>query len=870
MHRFFILFFLLLVTVAKAQLSDDFSDGDFTVNPSWQGNDSNFIVNSDHTLQLNAISAGSSFIATAINLNYSDTLEWRIRTKLAFAPSSSNYCRIYLTADTNDLQLPLNGYFLQLGEALSNDAIELFRQAGSVMVSVCRGSDGEIASAFDIQIRVLRLPTGEWLVYSDVNRTNNFSLIASGSDSGMSPTKFFAMECNYTSGNIHGFYFDDIYAGKFIPDNEVPQCLSLTTLTDSSIQLLFSEKLNLTTAISLSNYNIISVGNPFQLTIDSANDYRITLYFNQHFTPGNSYGLTIRDLQDQSGNIAVDTTIQFTFYPIGIGLEKDVIITEVYFELSSTSPLPNAEFVELYNRSDSAINLKNWSITDGSTSASFPDHLFLPGHYLVVYDGQNESLFSGIPNRLGLAGFPGLNNDTGDTLTIFNSQSNIIEKINFNDDSYHDSNKKNGGWTVERIDLDFTCPDADNWKASENSFHGTPGSVNSSNGIHIDNIAPWISNLYVVDSTHLEVEFSESIYSTIIAADFAAIDNNQSRNDCISLNQFSDKAYLLEFANSFSDGINQLRISDSISDCAGNRFDNFMLMKFGKTTPVQIGDVVINELLFNPQTDGYDFVEIYNCSSKIIDINNWIIQEADYDGESVIKDEALLSTNHKVIFPGDFLVFTRNPKSIIQSYYCPEPQSIFLLSDLPDYNSDEGRVVLRDDLGNRLDGFQYSEKMHFYLLNSPKGVSLERLNGYSGDLSNVQWHSAASTVGFATPGYKNSQGLNGDAAKSEIEISNEVFSPDNNGYDDLLSISYHFDKPGTILSLGVFTKEGFPVKSILENQTAASNGQIFWDGFTNDGKLALPGRYLIWAKTFNLDGESKIFRMTCVLAVAQN
>ncbi|MBK9414573.1 MAG: hypothetical protein IPN61_14380 [Bacteroidetes bacterium] len=35
-------------------------------------------------------------------MNYNDTLEWRIKTKLDFAPSSGNYCRIHLAADTNN------------------------------------------------------------------------------------------------------------------------------------------------------------------------------------------------------------------------------------------------------------------------------------------------------------------------------------------------------------------------------------------------------------------------------------------------------------------------------------------------------------------------------------------------------------------------------------------------------------------------------------------------------------------------------------------------------------------------------------------------------------------------------------------------
>lgn len=871
MRNLFLLIFSLLVTTGKAQLSDSFTDGDFTSNPQWQGDGANFIVNAAGTLQLNAPASGASCLAVPLMLSYSDTLEWRLNVRLDFAPSSANYCRIYLLADTSNPQSAVNGYFLQLGESLSYDAIELCRQTGTVIISICRGPDAQIASAFEIQIRVLRFPSGDWQVFTDENLTGNYSQIASGFDTGTPAANFFFLDCNYTSGNLQRFYFDDIYAGEFIPDRTLPSCISVETPTDTTIVLSFSEKLQRLSVTDLANYNIITVGNPSQLTIDSVNDYTITLFFNQHFVTGIEYDLTLIGLKDETGNLLNDTTLRILYYPLGSGNVNEIVFSEVYFEMSSISPLPNAEFVELYNRSDSAIDLSGWTISDGSSDAVFPKFLFKPKEYLIVHDVQNDALFSAFPNRIGVSGFPGLNNDSGDTLTMFDEQNYIIESVNFNDDSYHDSNKKNGGWTVERVDLNFTCPDESNWKASENPFHGTPGIENSVTGIHTDNIAPWVSNVYVADSTHLQIDFSEPVFSTIIPADFNSIDIAGVVNDCISVNVNSPKSYLLGFANVFSEGISNLKILGILGDCSDNYLDISSNYKFGRPEKAEAGDVVINELLFNPNDGGEDFVELFNCSSKIIDLHNWTIQEADYNDENSIKEETLLSSEHRILFPGEYLAFTRLSKTVMDNYACPNPQGIIQLEDLPDYNSDEGRVILRDHLGTQLDEFRYSEKQHFYLLNSPKGVSLERLNGYFGDMENVQWHSAASTVGFATPAYMNSHRVsaNENSVAGNIDLANEVFSPDNNGYEDLLAINYHFDEPGVILSLAIFTKDGIPVRDLLVNETVSAEGQIFWDGFTDSGKLALPGRYLVWAKSFSLDNGSNVFRTTCVVALGR-
>lgn len=871
MRNLLILIFSLLVTAVKAQVSDSFADGDFTSNPQWQGSASDFIVNPQSKLQLNAAIAGSSYLAVPIALNYSDTLEWRINVRLDFAPSSSNYCRIYLLADTCDPQVPLSGYFLQLGESLSNDAIELFRQAGTVITSVCRGPDAQIASSFEILIRVVRLPSGLWQVYSDESLSNNYSLIASGNDSGTPSPNYFMLECNYTSGNIQRFYFDDFYAGEFVQDHNPPSCTALSISSDSTIELTFSERMDRTSIRSPQNYNIISIGNPSQLILDTVNDNKITLYFEQHFVAGLEYNLAVTGLKDIALNRLSDTTISILYYPIGFGNANDVVISEVYFEMSSISPLPNAEFVELYNRSDSAIDLSGWIISDGSSDAVLPKFLFLPKSYLIVHDIQNDQLFSGFVNRIGVSGFPGLNNDTGDTLTIFDENGRAIESVGFNNDTYHDSNKKNGGWTIERIDLNFTCPDESNWKASVSTFHGTPGLENSVDGIHYDLDAPVVTNVFVADSTHLQIEFSETIISTIIPQNFTTIDEGFTVNDCISVDKISDKSYLLTFANVFTEGISYLKITDTLYDCASNYLALTTEYKFGKTEPALPGDVVINELLFDPQYGCDDFVELYNCSQKIIDLHNWTIRETDFDDINSVKEEALLSSEHKIIFPGEYLVFTRSPNSIRNNYTCPNPKAIVQLEDLPDYNADEGRVVISDHSGNRMDAFQYSEELHFYLLNSTKGVSLERLNGYSGSNENVQWHSAASTVGFATPAYKNSHQVDDDqgSISGNVEVANEVFSPDNNGYQDFLKINYQFAEPGVILSLAIYTKEGIPVRDLLVNETVSNEGQIFWDGFSNAGTMALPGRYLVWAKSFTLTGGANVFRSSCVVAVGK-
>ena len=209
MHLKIVFILVLYCNSASSQISESFSDGDFSNNPSWNGTNADFIINTDQNLQLNNTIASSSYLSTAHNLLSLDDKEWRIWTKQGFSSSSSNNGRIYLSADNGDLNLVQNGYYLQLGEAGANDAIRLFKmEAGSSSV-ICSGSDGQIATSFDVNIKVT-LNSGVWTLYSDFDGGTNFNFESSNTDPSVLTGSHFGFLDAYTSSNATKFYYDDI------------------------------------------------------------------------------------------------------------------------------------------------------------------------------------------------------------------------------------------------------------------------------------------------------------------------------------------------------------------------------------------------------------------------------------------------------------------------------------------------------------------------------------------------------------------------------------------------------------------------------------------------------------------------------------
>ena len=124
---------LLLPLVTLSQVVDNFSDGDFTNNPTWTGETTEFIVNTAFQLQLTATIpfSGPSDTAYLSTPNSKiDETEWQFWVKISFATSANNHGRVYLVSDQSNLEGPLNGYFVQLGDyGDGKDSISLYKQS---------------------------------------------------------------------------------------------------------------------------------------------------------------------------------------------------------------------------------------------------------------------------------------------------------------------------------------------------------------------------------------------------------------------------------------------------------------------------------------------------------------------------------------------------------------------------------------------------------------------------------------------------------------------------------------------------------------------------------------------------------------------
>jgi hypothetical protein len=178
-----------------------------------------------------------------------------------------------------------------------------------------------------------------------------------------------------------------------------------------------------------------------------------------------------------------------------------------------------------------------------------------------------------------------------------------------------------------------------------------------------------------------------------------------------------------------------------------------------------------------------------------------------------------------------------------------------------------GTLALLDNNLKILDQFGYSSDLHFQLLTITEGVSLERIHDDKPTNLADNWHSAAADAGFATPGYENSQAFKGnEISPAEIWVEPEVFTPDNDGTNDYVTLNYLFDKPGYVATILVFDSRGRIIKQLANNLLLGTRGMLTWDGINADGRLEDAGIYVFYTEVFVTSGEVFRYKKTFVLA----
>mgnify|MGYP003336401691 FL=1 len=973
-------------------------------------------MNSSQELQLNNTTSGQSYLSTSTNTNTLANKEWRIKVKQTFAGSENNHSRIYLSANAGDLSF-LNassgsnttGYFLKLGEAGSNDAVKFFRDDGPLgIVELGAGTASTIATSFNITIQVLRNELGNWKINVDFTGGTNFQQEITVTDNTYSQGNFVGMSCIYTSSNATKFYFDNIYFGNEVPpavinipnersvvfneiyadptpSNGLPDCeyielfnadtlpfelsgwklvnsttektlpsfhlnpnefviicdancviqfpnaigiTSLTALTNSGDSLtllgpnneivdlvsysdtwynnsekadggwsleqinpfkICSGKLNWTASEnsvggtpgevnsvfnnspdlmgpmllnwSINQANQVSLhfdesifnSNPTQWLCENATiasivlseeNTSVILTFTANLQPEILYTLQHSNLLDCEGNS--------TNFSLEIFLGKtpefgDLIITEILADPVPVVQGIPAEYIEIFNKSSHVLDLFNLKINNATIPTS---HFIQPNEYLVIGDLDESLAFLSIENKLLVSSFPTLTNSG--MLLEMSINGNNLDSIRYSINWYKNSFKANGGWSLELVNPNLPCSNSNNWKPCENETGNTPGMQNSVYSIQPDNAIPEL--LYVtLNNGSTVLHFNEPV--TLLGDLFQ---EELTLGNCIQ--EIPSNQITLESSELQDSVVHEYSLLN-VSDCSGNSTN--IQFVWGYPVSAQNGNLFINEILFNPYSNGFDFVELYNPTSECV-----LLQNVSFANEEVSAggQTEIISTEGRIILPHEYLAFTEDRENLIQTYNTLQPKNIWSVNTLPSFNNTNGNCILYSEQNEIIDALEYAESMHFQLLSSLEGVSLERLSTEMPTAQMSNWHSASEAAGFATPGVENSQAVSVENINGSFELSTNIFSPDNDGMDDVIQFHFSEMKSGSVGNLTIYNERGIRVKRLMRNEYLGPEGNTIWDGLSDEGEALEIGIYIATFEAFNEDGIQVKHKRDFILA----
>jgi len=478
MCKYFIIFFLVFSqNLGLAQLSDNFSDGNFIANPVWEGDVNNFIVNDDLELQLNAPDAGKSFLYTSISPEESN--EWSFYFRMEFAPSGSNIMRIYFALSDLDLTIA-DGYYVEVGETGSDDELKFYQLENGSPTLMGSGTMGALATDPSVaRVKIVKT-AGTWQL--DINYDGGLVLtpeITISDANSITDNSYFGLWCKYTATRTDKFFFDNIYSGVEIIDSEGPEIISSSLLSSKSLLLCFDEAVE---EIATSDVIVSPSINIASLDYHEGELNKLLISFTEDISGGIDYTLDIPSISDLTGNTSsVEGIIFSRLETPAVG---DLIINEVL-----SDPFPDGtDFIEIYNRSDKTLSLSGLVLingTNGNFEVILGPNEISPDEYIAFTEDKdflddNYTLLD--PDAVHEMDLPSYNNDEGNVSLLYFDGTNItaIDSFNYTSELHSTLLSDTEGVSLERLSSEVATNSADNWNsASEFSGYATPGYENS-------------------------------------------------------------------------------------------------------------------------------------------------------------------------------------------------------------------------------------------------------------------------------------------------------------------------------------------------------------------------------------------------------
>lgn len=786
------------------------------------------------------------------------TASWQFDLRYSFTPSGNNHWAIFLTDNNlpDDIGNIKDGLILGVNyEGNSDELMIWYRREGVLTELLNTGFNWQenISKEMKVRFWLSKDISGKFLLQIDTANSNWIPL-GEFNTSSLATYNAFTLFYKYTATYDQGLWLDNILIeGLFNPDTSPPAVKSVYVLSPLLIEIEFDE---LVLQSQEDDWCVDGVG-----CGSSSNQITsiLKLELPNPLVPGNDYILHIPEIEDIYSNKIPGADRQINFY---YPRAYDIVINEVMADPNPTVLLPDAEYTELYNTSNKELTIKDWKLTVNNKRIQLPALNIQPDEYLLLADFDWVDSFITTIQKCGIENFPALNN-TGAQIILCDASGRLIHSVNYFDDWHHDTEKKQGGWSLEIIDPNKPCIISQNWSSSEDYRGGTPGERNSV--FEVENIGstPELWRAAITEENKLMLYFSEPLDSfSSRSVDYYFVDKGIGHPTGINESWPLVSNIELSFEEEFSKNeVYEINLTSDVCNCSGISLAYPGSKTFRIPGAADSAAILINEILFDPEPDHTEFIELYNNSAHTIDLKNFRFVAGDpEDSTGVITGE------YWPLDAGDYALLARDYYGIDEPEIFSESAKIICMPDMPRLTNDGTLLYLYTNIGTISDIAEYSPDSHHEILIESEGVSLERRSPDRSGMDRETWHSASSDAGYMTPAAPNSQSEELEV-NCTVEINPESITPNRGGINESLEIHYQLDESGYMGQIFIFDIQGRRKRKLVDGILLGTEGILEFDGRGEDGLLLSTGYYILFFNAYHENGKRFTKKLSFVVAV---
>lgn len=538
---------------------------------------------------------------------------------------------------------------------------------------------------------------------------------------------------------------------------------------------------------------------------------------------------------------------------------SQVLVNEIMYAPADATN----EWFEIINTGNYPEDLQNWKWKDATSSVrniTSRSIILHPDSFMVICQDsvKLKNQFPSLSGKYIQTTWSALNN-SGDNVIILKPDNYRSDSVSF----LPSWGGNTGGYSLEKINTAGAPNYSANWGTSVNAHHATPGQKNSITPKPFDlylksfNVSPVFP--VISENISFELIIRNSGYNNagnfllkiFKDDDFDSLPENHeliNSNTFNSLNSFDSVLYNYHFQNTDTGYIQY--IAKVIFEQDNDTLNNILTMRvYVSGNSGSGGGMVINEIMYDPLSNKSEWIEIYNATGQSFNIKGWKYKES--------SSSVSLSSNDMYFNPGDYFILARDSTVYDTFEFLKSPKSnqIVKISAGISLNNTGENITITDSLNNVIDAVFYDPAWNNPELPDTKGISLERINPFLNSNDRSNWSSCADLNG-GTPGLKNSIFTENKMSNSNVIISPNPFSPDNDGYEDFTLIKYRLNVSFGQMKVKIFDIKGRQVRELANNQVTGSEGTIIFNGLGDDNEKLRIGIYILLIEAIDERGGS--------------